>query len=160
MSKKILLSLSVIGTLFAYAFALKHHNSEDGARTVTANPTPTTDTATTATQTSVPSTTTTTPITTAAKYKDGTYTGDSVNAYYGNVQVQVTISDGKITDVTFLDYPQDRDTSRMINQQAMPILKQEVIQAQSANVGGVSGASATSPAFIESLTTALNQAAA
>jgi uncharacterized protein with FMN-binding domain len=70
----------------------------------------------------------------------------------------VTISGGRISDVQFLQYPNDRRTSQMINSQAMPILKQEAIQAQSAQVSGVSGATATSGAFIQSLGNALQQA--
>ena len=93
------------------------------------------------------------------QYRNGTYTGVSANAYYGNVQVQVTVSNGKIADVTFLDYPQDRGTSRAINSYAMPQLTQEAIAAQSANVNGVSGASDTSAAFQQSLASALSQAA-
>jgi uncharacterized protein with FMN-binding domain len=91
-------------------------------------------------------------------YKNGTYTGSIADAYYGNIQVQVVISSGKITDVIFLQYPNDNPTSQNINSQAMPILKQEVLQAQSANISGVSGASATSPAFQSSLADALSQA--
>lgn len=98
--------------------------------------------------------------TAAAQYKDGTYTGDVADAYYGNIQVQVTVSGGKITDVQFLQYPNDRGTSIQINSQAMPYLKQEAIQAQSAQVDGVSGATDTSQAFIQSLGSALNQAKA
>lgn len=93
-----------------------------------------------------------------SKYKDGTYTGDVADAFYGYVQVKVTISGGKITDVQFLQYPNDRQTSVYINSQAIPYLKQEAIAAQSANVAGVSGATQTSRAFIESLQSALNKA--
>lgn len=91
-------------------------------------------------------------------YKDGEYTGDVADAYYGNVQVKATIQGGKITDVQFLDYPHDRRTSVMINTQAMPYLKTETIQAQSGNVDIVSGATQTSRAFIESLQSALIKA--
>ncbi|MFA6048178.1 MAG: FMN-binding protein [Parcubacteria group bacterium] len=93
-----------------------------------------------------------------ANYKDGQYTGTSADAYYGNIQVKAVIQNGKITDVQFLDYPQDRRTSISINTNAMPILKQEAIQAQSANVDIVTGATDTSQAFQESLTSALNRA--
>ena len=96
----------------------------------------------------------------AGLYNNGTYTGSSENAYYGNVQVQVTIANGMISDVQFLDYPQDRNTSRRINSQAMPILTQEAISVQNANVNRVSGASDTSAAFKQSLTSALIQAQA
>lgn len=94
----------------------------------------------------------------SSQYKDGQYTGDSADAYYGNIQVRVTISGGKITDVVFLDYPQDRNTSIEINSQAMPYLKQEAIAAQSANVDIVSGATDSSRAFIQSLQSALTKA--
>jgi uncharacterized protein with FMN-binding domain len=90
--------------------------------------------------------------------KDGTYTGDSADAFYGFIQVQVAISGGKLTDVQFLQYPNDRSTSRMINGQAMPILRQEAIAAQSANVDIVSGATDSSQAFIQSLSSALAKA--
>jgi uncharacterized protein with FMN-binding domain len=92
------------------------------------------------------------------KYKDGTYTGNVADAFYGNVQVQVLISGGEIADVVFLQYPNHNSTSININSQAMPLLKQEAIAAQSADVSGVSGASATSPAFKQSLASALSQA--
>lgn len=91
-------------------------------------------------------------------YKDGSYTGISADAYYGNVQVKVTISSGNITAVDFLNYPQDRGNSIKINNYAMPILKSEVISAQSAQVNIVSGATATSDAFIQSLGSALAMA--
>lgn len=96
---------------------------------------------------------------TGAAYKDGQYTGDLADAYYGSVQVQITIQGGKLADVRFLSYPQDRQTSLIINSQATPILRSEALAAQSANVDIVSGATHTSNGFIESLSSALNQAA-
>lgn len=92
------------------------------------------------------------------QYADGTYTGSTADAYYGYVQVKATIQGGKLTAVDFLQYPSDRSTSRYINSQAMPLLQQEAISAQSANVSGVSGATDTSMAFIQSLGNALAQA--
>ncbi len=92
------------------------------------------------------------------RYKDGTYTGSAADAFYGNIQVQAVIRGGRIEDVIFLQYPSDRSTSIAINTQAMPYLKQEAIQAQSAQVDIVSGASDTSQAFQQSLESALAQA--
>lgn len=92
------------------------------------------------------------------QYVDGTYTGSLEDAYYGMVQVQAVIQGGRLTSVSFLQYPNDRRTSQYINDAAMPQLISEAIQAQSANVSGVSGASETSPAFIRSLSAALAQA--
>jgi uncharacterized protein with FMN-binding domain len=101
-----------------------------------------------------------TPKVSSGKYVDGTYTGIAADAYYGNIQVEAVISGGKLANVVFLQSPNDRSTSRYINQQAMPELKAEAIQAQSANVSGVSGASDSSAAFKESLASALSKAIA
>ena len=94
----------------------------------------------------------------AGQYVDGIYTGINADAYYGNIQVQATISGGKLIDVQFLDYPQDRRTSIQINTQAMPYLQSEAIRAQSANVNTISGATDSSGAFRQSLGSALAQA--
>lgn len=91
-------------------------------------------------------------------YKNGTFTGTVQDAFYGYVQVQVVVSGGKITAVNFLQHPNDNPTSQYINSQAMPLLQQEVIQAQSGNVNMISGASATSQAFLQSIADALSQA--
>lgn len=123
------------------------------ARTRTAS-TPTPEKTVTPTPKPVP-----TPVkTSTGLYRDGAYTGNSADAYYGYVQVKAIIQGGKITDVQFLDHPSDRGTSIEINNQAMPYLISEAIQAQSANVDTVSGASETSGAFRESLGSALAQA--
>ena len=92
------------------------------------------------------------------QYRDGKYTGDPADAYYGTIQVAVLIQRGRITDVQFLQYPNDRQTSIEVNTQAMPYLKAEAIQAQNANVDIVSGATDSSYAFRQSLASALNQA--
>ncbi len=99
-----------------------------------------------------------TPTPRASQYKDGTFTGTVADAFYGNVQIQVVVTGGKIAQVNFLQYPNDQRTSEFINQQAMPILQSEAIAAQSEKVSGVSGASATSQAFEQSLANALKQA--
>jgi uncharacterized protein with FMN-binding domain len=91
-------------------------------------------------------------------YADGTYTGSKADAMYGTVQVQVVIQGGRITDVQFLSRPSGREESDQINSYAAPILVQETIAAQSANVQVVSGATLTSRAFMQSLQSALDQA--
>lgn len=112
------------------------------------------------TQTNTPSSSQETQATgsSSAHYKDGTYTGSVADAYYGNIQVQVSVSGGKLIGVQFLQHPNDNPTSSFINSQAMPILRSEALQAQSANVQGVSGASDSSTAFQQSLASALQQA--
>ena len=94
------------------------------------------------------------------EYIDGSYTGSAADAYYGNIQVVATISGGKLTNVTFLQYPNDRRESISINSRALSQLRAEAISTQSANVNGVSGASDSSAAFRESLGNALLQAKA
>lgn len=94
----------------------------------------------------------------AGKYKDGTYVGDVADAYYGDMQVEVVVSSGKIASVNILKSPDGRSTSIRINDRALKILKQETIVAQSAKINSVSGASYSSPAYIESLSSALAQA--
>jgi len=113
-----------------------------------------------AAQTAPAKTSTTQPMMTpmmkpAGKYADGSYTGSAADAYYGTVQVKAVVRNGQLADVQFLQYPNDRSNSRYINSQAMPLLTQEAIQAQSAQVDGVSGATFTSQAFQQSLTAAL-----
>jgi uncharacterized protein with FMN-binding domain len=76
------------------------------------------------------------------------------------VQVEAIISNGQLTDFKILDYPSDRSTSRRISQIAIPYLMQEAVQAQSASVDLISGATYTSEAFIQSLQSALDMAAA
>ncbi len=94
----------------------------------------------------------------AGQYADGIYTGSPADAYYGTVQTEAIIKNGEIADVRFLQYPNDRNTSRRINSQAMPMLISEAVQAQSSNVDIVSGATFTSQAFQQSLDSALVQA--
>ena len=91
-------------------------------------------------------------------YKDGEYTGPVVDVYYGNLQVKAIISGGKLTDVVFLDYPQNTKHSKDVSNKAMPILKSEAIQIQSENVDIVSGATEVCNGFTESLGAALASA--
>lgn len=93
-----------------------------------------------------------------ALYKDGSYTGGVADAQWGYIQVRVVIQGGAISDVQFLQYPNERERSVLINNYADPQLTSEAIQAQSASVDIVTGATDTSEAFIQSLTDALGQA--
>ncbi|MDO8468565.1 MAG: FMN-binding protein [Candidatus Peribacter sp.] len=95
---------------------------------------------------------------TAGRYRNGTYVGSSADAYFGNVQVQVVVQNGNVADVQLLDHPKDSSNSVKINMRAIPFLVQEAIQAQSAPVDIVSGATETSLAFNQSFANALAQA--
>lgn len=94
----------------------------------------------------------------AAPSSDGTWTGSIVNTRYGPVQVQVVISNAVITGVTELQLPSAEGRSVQINNRAAPILQQELLAAQSANVQNVSGATYTSEAYAKSVQSALDQA--
>ena len=90
---------------------------------------------------------TTAPATTAAI--NGTFTGPSVNVNYGNVQVKITVVNGRITDAVAVKAPTGRN-DRWTNM-AVPILKEQTLKAQSANIQGASGASYTSYGWFTSL---------
>ena len=90
---------------------------------------------------------------------DGLVLGVSANAFYGQVQVQAVVQGGKLASVKVVKFPNDRNTSRYINNQAIPVLRQEAIQAQGGHIDTVSGATLTSDAFATSLADALGQAA-
>jgi len=103
---------------------------------------------------SAAATQTTAPVTSTVK--DGTFTGPSVNVNYGNVQVKITVSNGKITDAVAVKAPKGKN-DRYTNM-AVPILKAQTLQAQSANIQGASGASYTSYGWFKSLQGALADA--
>jgi uncharacterized protein with FMN-binding domain len=87
-----------------------------------------------------------------------TVTGDSASTRWGPVQVQLTVTDGVITDVTVVDYPDSNGKDRQINARALPELVQETLDAQSADIDMVSGATVTSEGYLESLQSALDEA--
>ncbi len=90
--------------------------------------------------------------------RDGTYTGAAYDAYWGQVRVSVTIQSGRLIAIDVPEYPKHRNTSRSINRQALPLLQQEVISAQSTKVNLISGATLTSKAYLSSLKSALKKA--
>ena len=94
----------------------------------------------------------------AAAKAGGTYDGDVVQTRFGTVQVQVTVRAGQITDVTALKLTDAEGRSVQISNYAAPILRNEVLQAQSANVQTVGGATVTSDAYLTSLQAALDAA--
>lgn len=87
----------------------------------------------------------------------GTYTGAVEQNQYGPVQVSIALSAGRITAVHTDQVPEDRPRSQSINAQAVPILQSEVLQAQSASINLVSGATFTSEGFAASLQSAISQ---
>jgi uncharacterized protein with FMN-binding domain len=97
----------------------------------------------------------------SAPLKNGQYTGQDITTRFGDVQVQITVSNGRITDVQAPLLPSDRARSFEISQAAGPILNDEALRAVSAKtaqVDIVSGATYTSDAYIQSLQSAIDQA--
>ena len=94
----------------------------------------------------------------ATTYVNGTYTGPVANAYYGNMQIQAIVHGGKLSAIKVLQYPNTHGASIAINSQALPMLRDEVIAAQTANVNIISGATLSSEAFMQSLSGALSKA--
>lgn len=134
--KKYLLSAAVVISFVVYSFALRQN--DDAKAPIAAAP----DKKSVALH----------------AYRDGRYLGPVTDAFYGKMQVEVTVEGGKITDTQMVQYPDDQPNSIEINKQAMTLLRQEVITAQSAHVDIVSGATQTSEAFSQSLAAALTKA--
>ncbi len=134
------------------------NDSSAATSTVTAD-TPSTTPSTTAN--SATTTETTQPATdtaTSSGYTDGVYLGSAEYTEWGDVQVQVTISDGEIVDIAAVQYPTGRKSSN-INEQAIPMLEADAVAIQSADLDIVSGATYTSRTYADSLQAALDQAA-
>jgi uncharacterized protein with FMN-binding domain len=87
-----------------------------------------------------------------------TVTGDTASTRWGPVQVELTIADGSITDVSVVQYPNGNGKDQQINARALPVLIQETLDTQNANIDMVSGATVTSEGYLESLQSALDKA--
>ncbi|WP_320536846.1 FMN-binding protein [Pseudarthrobacter sp. IC2-21] len=88
----------------------------------------------------------------------GTYKGTAVQTRFGPVQVQITVANGKITDVTALQLTNTDGKSIQISNRAAPLLRSKVLAAQSADVQTVSGATITSDAYLTSVQAAIDAA--
>jgi uncharacterized protein with FMN-binding domain len=95
---------------------------------------------------------------TSSAKKSTTATGDVAQTQWGPVQVELTVSGGKITDVSVLQYPSGNGQDAQINGYALPVLIQETLDQQSASIDMVSGATVTSVGYLQSLQSALDQA--
>lgn len=120
----------------------------DGTPTATPTPAAPTDAATPA------------PIAVTGSYRDGTVAGDAIGIRWGTVQVQVTIANGQIVDVTALSLPAGDPHSAQLSQRAEPALRSSALSSQSAAIDVVSGATYTSMAYAQSLQAALDAARA
>jgi uncharacterized protein with FMN-binding domain len=94
----------------------------------------------------------------AASTGTKTVTGAAADTRWGPVQVQITVTDGAVTAVTAVEYPQNNGRDIEINSYAVPQLNQEATAAKSATIDTVSGATVTSDGYIQSLQSALDKA--
>jgi uncharacterized protein with FMN-binding domain len=142
--KNILILIVAIVGVGGLIALIGHHSTGGSSKSLTSQ-----TTRSTATPGAAPS---------SAKYKDGSYTGDAVDVGYGPVQVQAVIVGGKITTVNFLQMPSDQPHSTDVTNQSEPVLLKEALSVQTATVDTVSGATATTGGFVQSLGSALKQA--
>ena len=98
------------------------------------------------------------PVATQASGKGGTFKGAVAQTHYGPVQVQITVANGKITDVQALSYPDGDGRSQYISSVMIPWLTQETLKVQSTNIMNVSGATITGNAWKYTLASAMQQA--
>jgi len=89
---------------------------------------------------------------------NGTFDGATSQTQFGPVQVEIVVKNNKITSANAIQYPTGNSRDVMIASYAVPTLNSAVVQAQSANISMVSGATYTSQGYLDSLQSALNQA--
>ena len=94
----------------------------------------------------------------AAKTGSKVVTGAAADTRYGPVQLKVTFTGTKISDIEVVEYPAESNRDQEINSYALPILNSEAITAQSAHINAVSGATYTSDGYVQSLQSAIDQA--
>ena len=87
-----------------------------------------------------------------------TFAGDAVDTRFGPVQVQITVANGTITAVDVLQVPMEDRHDQMINSRAVPVYNEEAVQAQSADIDVVSGATVTWEGYTQSLQSAIDAA--
>jgi uncharacterized protein with FMN-binding domain len=131
-------------------------NEQATTPTPSASPTPTTSPSV-STSPKTSTSPTSEPATSTAGAAE-TYAGSVASTRWGNVQVTITVTDGKITDVAVPVYPSENHKDQEINAYALPVLRQETLAAQSANIDTVSGATVTSDGYLQSLQAALDAA--
>lgn len=149
----------LLSTASAVALLFSYHTSTEGSTPVAASGTPTGGPAPAAAPTTAPTTAgSTTGSSAAGSSTAKTYTGSTAQTRWGPVQVQITVQGGKITRAEAVAYPTGNGRDRQINAYALPVLGQEAVQAQSAHIDMVSGATVTSEGYLTSLQSAIDQA--
>jgi uncharacterized protein with FMN-binding domain len=141
---------AAVGALVAYPTSTGHSTAPPAALVAGSVPSPTP--ATGSSGGSAPS------ATSGSSGSSTTVTGDVVNTRWGPVQVEITVSGGRIVAARAVQQPSGNARDVEINGYALPTLSQEAVQAQSAHIDSVSGATVTSEGYIGSLQSALDSA--
>lgn len=92
--------------------------------------------------------------------ESGTFDGDPVVTRFGAVQVRITVAEGRIASAEALQVPNRDRHDVLVNERAVPILNAEAVEAQSAQVELVSGATLTWQGYTQSLQPAIDRAGA
>jgi uncharacterized protein with FMN-binding domain len=158
------LALSIFSTLGLGVY-LEHTNTSSNSSSIplatvpaSTNGTSAGDPAGSSSSSSTSAGTGTAPISTGLR--DGTFTGSASTNKYGDVQIQIIVATGKITNVGIVQYPDRDGKSVRINNDAIPRLIAGTLSAQSAKVDNVSGATYTSTSYKHSLQSAIDEARA
>jgi uncharacterized protein with FMN-binding domain len=142
-------TLSVLVLLFSYHTSLDSHASTPAAGTAPLTPGSGSSSASSGSSSSSSS---------SSSSGTKTYTGEVADTRWGPVQVQITVTNGKITAAQATQVPNGNGRDQEINSYAVPVLNQEAAKAQSAQIDAVSGATVTSDGYIQSLQSAIDQA--
>ncbi len=153
------ITLWLLSTVSALVLLFSYHTSTSA----TASPTvlaegPVLGTADPGTATADPGTTDPRGTAPDTSGSDGTFTGDAAPTRFGDVQVRITVQGGKVVKAEVTQVPWTDHRDQEINSRAVPILNSEAVDAQSAQVDMVSGATYTSEGYAQSLQSALDQA--
>lgn len=144
--------VALMGTVSGLIMLFSYHTSLGGSGTLAVPP------STGASTTSSSSSGTAGSSSSSAGGSTTTVTGDTAQTQWGPVQVQITVTGSRITDITPVQYPNGNGMDQEINSYALPVLAQEALKAQSANIDHVSGATVTSDGYVQSLQSAIDQA--
>ncbi|HOT55857.1 MAG TPA: FMN-binding protein [Ornithinibacter sp.] len=161
------ITLWLLSTISTLVLLFSYSTSTSASASVAASVVAEADTGSDGTDTPTqPDTSTQTPAQTESSAASGSSTstaartilGDAIMTRYGNVQVQITVANGAITASEVTQVPWSNGKDQQINGRAVPVLNAEVVDAQSAGIDMVSGATYTSEAYIRSLQSAIDRA--
>ncbi|OYD67633.1 FMN-binding protein [Rhodococcus sp. OK302] len=149
-----IITATVVVLLFSYHTST---NGNSAVASVAAVASPSAADAATSTA-SPDSTASTSQSSAASPAQPAVFTGEAVDTKFGPVQVQIAVANGQVTEAVTIQVPENNGKDRQINSRAVPVLEQEAIHAQSADIDMVSGATYTSDGYVQSLQSALDQA--